>query len=123
MGRNVTIIMIGLLMSATGLARAKIPVITVSSELARHVGQVVTLRGMVENSRIATLLGVDIESENPDLRGRMAQATGRLLRWTVTPADLKQQQKDGMIANRGPGTFYKLVDAAGHLVQVEAAPK
>lgn len=102
---------------------AKTPVITEASDVPSHVGQVVTLRGVVENSRIAALLGVDVESESPDLRGQMAQATGRLLTWTVTPADLKKEQENGMVANRGPGTFYKLVDANGRLVQVTHVPK
>jgi hypothetical protein len=89
-------------------------------QLSAAVGQTVTLSGVVANSKIATLVGVDVESESPDLRGRAATATGILERTIVTRAELDAAiARNGQFANRGAGTFYRLVDArTKRMVQV-----
>lgn len=102
---------------------AKPVLITSPDQLDAAEGQPVILRGVVVNSKIPTLLGVDIESSSPDLRGKPATASGWLKKRTVTQALLDAEIKiRGEFAHRGPGTFYRLVDANGHLVQVQPAP-
>lgn len=78
-------------------------------ELDAHLNELVTLRGEVANSKIPTILGVDVSSNEPDLRGQEAEATGILIRWTVTREELDAAiAKHGMFAHRGPGVFYRL---------------
>jgi len=95
--------------------------ITRKSDLDGAVNQRVTLQGTVENSRIATLLGVDVESESPNLRGRAAVATGILHRYVVTKESLDRETAEhGQFAHRGPGTYYQLIDEkSGQLAQVQ----
>ena len=99
---------------------AKPVVITSPDQLEAADGLPVILRGTVVNSKIPTLLGVDIESRSPDLRGRPATASGWLKKRVVTQEALDAEIKvRGEFAHRGPGTFYRLVDADGHIVQVQ----
>lgn len=97
-------------------------VITRPSQRDTHVGRLVTLRGVVANTKIPTLVGVDVASDAPDLRGKPAEATGILRRRVVTRAQLEERlKKAGMFAHRGPGTFYRLVrPGSGRIVQVRA---
>ena len=102
---------------------AKAIIITSPDQLEAAVGLPVILRGVVVNSKIPTLLGVDIESSSPDLRGRPAIASGWLKKRVVTQEALDAETRiRGPFAHRGPGTFYRLVDADGHIVQVQAPP-
>ncbi len=94
-------------------------VLTQPSELAGHVGKRVTLRGTVENSRIATLIGVDVESETPDLRGQPAVAEGVLEKIVVTQEQVDRNNAGGQVAQRGAGTYYRLVDG-GKLARVRS---
>jgi hypothetical protein len=86
--------------------------ITRHDQVEAAVGKLVTIRGEVTNSKIPTMLGVDVESFDPDLRGQPAQATGVLETWTVTREQLEATQLP--FANRGPGTFYRLVTPGTH---------
>ena len=81
-------------------------VLTDYAELDAHVGELVTVRGEVSNSKIPTILGVDVQSSDPDLRGQQAEATGVLQRSVVTPESLERVD----FAHRGPGVFYRLKD-------------
>ena len=96
-------------------------VITSRDQLAAAVGKFVTLQGTVSNTRMPTLCGVDIESDSPDLRGQPAVATGLLEREVVTKEELDRQiAAEGQFDNRGPGTFYRLIDPRSHVtVQVQ----
>ncbi len=86
-----------------------IPIVTEQSDLDAYVGKLIILKGMIANSRIPTISGVDVNSDDPDLRGEIGEATGILEKWTVTEDELNQAIKEkGMFANRGPGTFYRL---------------
>jgi len=88
-----------------------------AADVAGALGKRVTLRGPVENSKIATLLGVDVDSDSPDLRGQAAEATGVLERTTVTQAELDAElARVGQFAHRGPGTFYRLIDPQTHQI-------
>jgi hypothetical protein len=83
--------------------------ITKAEQLDAAVGKFVTIQGEVDNSKIPTILGVDVQSDSPDLRGQMATATGILRKWTVTKEQLdKEIAEKGIFANRGTGTFYRL---------------
>lgn len=82
------------------------PTLTRKDELDKHVGQLVTVRGEVANSKIPSIIGVDIQSNNPDLRGQIAEATGILLRHVVSPEDIANID----FAHRGAGVFYRLLD-------------
>jgi hypothetical protein len=86
-----------------------IPIVTNQSDLDLFIGKVITIRGKVTNTKIPTIIGVDVRSEDPDLRGFIAEATGILNKWTVTKNELEKTiNEKGMIPNRGPGTFYRL---------------
>lgn len=80
--------------------------ITDATALDSYVGQLVTIRGEVSNSKIPTILGVDVQSNNPDLRGQFAEATGVLQRHVVTPEEIATAN----FAHRGAGIFYRLKD-------------
>ncbi len=79
--------------------------VTDSSDLEKYVNRKITIRGLVVNSKIPTIIGVDISSDNPDLRGEVAEATGVLIKLVVS-----KDEVDKTSANRGPGVFYKLRD-------------
>jgi len=96
--------------------------LTDEDEVDAAVGQLITVRGVVENAKIPTILGVDVESDDPDLRGKEAQATGVLRKLTVTLEELVRKGANmGIIAGRGPGTYYRLVKPGSDAtVQVES---
>ena len=89
--------------------KISIPLVTNRADLDLYVGKVITLRGQITNTKIPTIIGVDVGSDNPDLRGNIGEATGILEKWTVTKDELERIIKEkGMFQNRGPGTFYCL---------------
>ena len=101
------------------------PVLTDPATLDAHVGQLVTLRGTLTRTKIPTILGVDVEGPAPDaLADRPAEATGTLEREVVTQEELDAQIATmGQFANRGAGTFYRLVrPGGGGLASPRAAP-
>ena len=81
-------------------------------DLDSYVGKTITIKGIVKNSKVPTLLGIDIEKDNDNLDGKMVKATGILKKNIVTKADPYS-------ANRGVGTFYRLIDpVTNNTVQV-----
>jgi len=96
--------------------KINIPIVTNQSDLDLYLGKVITIRGKVTNTKIPTIIGVDVRSDAPDLRGDIGEATGTLRKWTVTQEELEQTIKEeGMIPNRGPGTFYRLKEVTSNL--------
>ena len=90
-----------------------IPVVTNQSDLDLYVGKVITIRGKVTNTKIPTIIGIDVRSDASDLRGDIGEATGMPHKWTVTKERLEQTIKEkGMFPNRGPGTYYRLKEVA-----------
>jgi hypothetical protein len=77
-------------------------------ELDALVGKLVTVRGKVRETKIPQIHGIDVKSDEPDLRGKQAEATGYLRRDTVTKAHLDELSRNGEVANRSAGTFYRL---------------
>jgi hypothetical protein len=85
------------------------------SELAAHIGELVTLRGVVARTKIPELLGVEVGDSN--LADQLAEATGVLARHTIeSPAPGAP-----IAASKGPGTYLSLRDAAGRLATPRAA--
>lgn len=101
-----------------------LPVITHRDHLDEYVGQLVMVRGVVTPTKIPTIIGVDVCSDSPDLRGQLAIAVGILHRWVVTQEALDRQIAErGTFAHRGPGTFYRVLDPnSGHTAQVQRWP-
>ncbi|MEM6551311.1 MAG: hypothetical protein AAF750_04200 [Planctomycetota bacterium] len=85
---------------------------TEAAQLDDHIGQLITIRGEVSYTKIPSIIGVQVLSHDPDLRGRQAEATGILHRYVVTPEEIHELNfgSRGPIANRGPGVFYKLYE-------------
>jgi hypothetical protein len=89
-------------------------VITDPSQLDAHVGQVITIRGTLARTKIPTILGVDVAAGPSALEEQPAEATGRLEREVITQEQLDAQiARMGQFANRGAGTFYRLVSTDG----------
>ena len=78
--------------------------LTDASELDKYVGKEICIVGEVSNTKIPQILGVDVVSENPDLRGSKGMACGVLVKWIV-----EESEVDPYTANRGAGTFYQIV--------------
>ena len=94
------------LMGCNATTQRQPTVLTSPDQLDDHVGEIVTIRGEVSNTKIPMIIGVDVHSYNPDLRGQRAKATGVLRRYVVTA----EQVTNANYANRGPGVFYRLKD-------------
>jgi len=104
--RHIAIILSGLILMSTSsfLEIDKIPVVRKHDNLDDYVGQLITIKGRVLNSKQPRIIGVDISTHNPDLRGKRAKATGILKKRIVKPEDVRHDSQ-----NRGAGTFYRLV--------------
>ena len=83
----------------------KTEIIESSEQLDKYVGKSITIKGAVTNTKIPTIMGIDILSDNPNLRGKLGVATGILQKTVLTEDEI-----DKYAANRGAGTFYKLLD-------------
>lgn len=85
------------------------PIVTRTTDLRSHLGEVITIRGEVLNTKRLTILGVDVgePSENgPELRGRTATATGKLEEYELKP----QKPGEPVVAMPGPGLYLRLID-------------
>lgn len=90
-------------------AETTIPVLTNGNNIDQYIGQMVTLKGRVTNTKIASIFDIDVESCDPDLRGSEAEVTGILHKEIITEDALnKKYEETGLFANRGPGVFYSL---------------
>ncbi|MEM6472056.1 MAG: hypothetical protein AAF802_21020 [Planctomycetota bacterium] len=98
------------------------PLLTKHEQLNEHIGQLIAVRGIVSNSKIATIIGVDVKPG--DLRGEDCYAVGILTKWTTTQEQLDELfEKHGPVATRGPGTTYKLCfDLSGKAAEARRWP-
>ena len=80
-------------------------VVDSADKLEQYVGQYITLKGVVTNTKIPQIHGVDVSCEDFDARGEMAVASGILLKTSVKPEDI-----DIYSQNRGAGTYYRLTE-------------
>ena len=92
-----------------GQAAESATVIASRKDIVKHIGEKVTIVGVVSNTKMPQILGVDVASDNPDLRGKKAEATGILERYEITAAQVAEMKRNG-IAHRGAGVFYRLRD-------------
>jgi hypothetical protein len=91
-------------------APKEVTVLTKEAEVDGAVGKTVTLRGVLQRSKIPTVLGVDV-AEVSALAGKTVLVTGRLERFTIEPP----AKDEPLMATRGPGVYYRLVDESGKL--------
>lgn len=90
------------------------PLLTESTDLDQYVGRVIAIRGQVSNTKIPTILGIDVVCRDDNLRGKDAYAVGILTKWTMTKEQLsKSFELYGPHATRGPGTSYVLYHSLG----------
>lgn len=94
------------LMGCNATTQCQPAVLSSPDQLDDHVGEIVTIRGEVSNTKIPMIIGVDVHSSSPDLRGQFAEATGLLRHYVVTT----EQVANANYANRGRGAFYRLKD-------------
>jgi hypothetical protein len=90
--------------------------------LPAAVGDLVTLSGALEPSKIPTLLGVDVDPDS-EVGDAKVEASGWLESTVVTQQQIDDEVKaNGQFATRGPGTFYSLraIDGPG-LARAERA--
>ena len=93
-------------------------ILTENDQLAQHIGEIVTVQGVVSSSRVPQIIGVDVSLEDPLMAGAYAEATGVLYSWSITPESHAAMLVMGdMVAVRGPGTYFSLVSPA-HLAAV-----
>jgi hypothetical protein len=89
------------------------PVMVSRALREQHVDQVVRVVGIVTNTTVPTIAGVDVALSDRDLRGQTAEAIGILRRWEVTAAQLNAARAAGRLDDhrhwqRGAGVFYRL---------------
>ena len=83
--------------------------ITDPSQREAAVGKLVTVIGIQNWSKVATVVGVDVDGDY-DFANRRVRATGTLHKRVVKP----QPPSEPVMAMRGPGTYYYLVDPSGN---------
>ncbi len=107
-----------------------VPVITPTDDLDKYVGRLVAVRGVVFNSKLASINGVIVDTPD-ELRGREAYAVGVLGKFVLTEEAYRLAQ-DGArrqgnvigLAIPGPGTSYRLyADLVGKLAEARPLPK
>jgi hypothetical protein len=86
------------------------PLVDAPELVVRFEGKKVCLVGEVSNTKIPQILGVDVSSDSPDLRGMRAEAYGVLKRYVVTEEEALALDRQ-MVAHRGAGTFWVLYDS------------
>ena len=86
-------------------------VVTAPEDYSRLVGRRVELVGVVSQTRIPQLHGIDIPQLEAH-RGRKVKATEILRQSVVTQAEIeaRERQAGGAVPHRGPGTYYYLED-------------
>jgi hypothetical protein len=77
--------------------------------VVRFEGKSVRLVGEVSKTKIPQILGVDVTSDTPDLRGMRAEAYGVLKRFVITEEEARALDRQ-MVAHRGAGSFWVLYD-------------
>ncbi|MEO7797350.1 MAG: hypothetical protein ABIY47_06450 [Opitutaceae bacterium] len=85
------------------------PLVDDLSDVVRFEGKDVRLVGVVSNTKIAQILGVDVTSDHPDLRGMQAEAYGILQRRVVSKEEARDLDTK-VVAHRGAGIFWILYD-------------
>ncbi len=86
-----------------------IPTLTNPAQIHSFVGRKIRIVGEVSNTKVPEILGIEVESYSPDLRGQVAEAEGVLERHELTKKEFDKRWRDmGPFQSRGPGVFYRL---------------
>jgi len=88
----------------TSKERAVPVVLTNPRDRQAHVGKTVTVVGKQTRTKIPTVCDVDVDGAY-DLSDKLVEATGVLERRVVP-----KRTGGPIVASRGPGTYYRLVD-------------
>jgi hypothetical protein len=86
-----------------------VAIVTSAEDIPQYDGQIITIRGLMTNTKLPTVLGVDVREGDPDHRGQFVQATGQL-RKSIVSEEQVLSMRERMIAHRGAGVFYHLYD-------------
>ncbi|HMF44805.1 MAG TPA: hypothetical protein VKQ32_29225 [Polyangia bacterium] len=87
------------------------PVLRDGGNLDAYVGKVVTLVGVQTRTKQPTVCGVDVDGDYA-LSDKLVRVTGVLQRRVVPPYDPAPGME--IVATRGPGVYYSLVDEKQH---------
>ena len=90
-----------------------ITVVTKKEEIDKYVGELITIKGKITNTKIRTIIGIDVGYNGTIEEGTIGIATGVLRKRIVTDAEPYS-------ANRGNGTFYWLQHKRNKYVLAEA---
>jgi hypothetical protein len=86
-----------------------IPTLTDPAQIDSFVGRRIRIVGEVSNTKASEILGIEVESYSPDLRGQVAEAEGVLERHELTKEEFDKMWREmGPFQSRGPGVFYRL---------------
>ena len=82
--------------------------VTKKEGLDNVVGKIITIKGEIKNTKIPTIIGVDISTKDAykkfgDLKGKTGTASGILIKNVIKDANRYS-------TNRGNGTFYRLIN-------------
>ncbi len=84
-----------------------VAIVTSAEDIPQYDGQIITIRGRMLNTKLPTVLGVDVAEGKPSLRGQLVEATGQLRKTIVTEEQLPGRG-ELTYAHRGAGVFYHL---------------
>lgn len=84
-------------------------VVTDAEQVPALVGKLVTLVGKQTRTKQPTVLGVDVD-EDYSLADETVRVTGIVRRWVVERDPNEGVPPEEMIATRGAGTYYSIVD-------------
>lgn len=79
--------------------------ITTRANLDNYVNTLVTVKGEISNTKIPQILGIDVDCNEYNPRGKIGIATGILIKTIVLEKDVERYSQ-----NRGAGVFYRLKD-------------
>lgn len=79
--------------------------ITTSANLDYYVDKLVTIKGQISNTKIPQICGIDVSCDDNAQTGKIGISTGILTSTVVLEKDV-----DPYSANRGAGTFYRLIE-------------
>ena len=81
--------------------------ITEDSDLDKHLGKLIRVRGKVSNSKIPYISGIEVARSAKTPQDAMVEAVGVLERTIITKSDVAESIKLGIL-HRGVGKFYHL---------------
>jgi len=77
--------------------------ITTRENLDNYVNTLVTIKGKISNTKIPQILGIDVDCNEYNPKGKIGIVTGVLIKTIVLEKDVERYSQ-----NRGAGVFYRL---------------